>query len=111
MTNVNSYPPDSKFMLCFAVAGDFVWQSSTLWARVIQNCNIYICKLTDNLRVLFYCRAPSVFSVLLLLLRSSTNFKIRIHTASALSVPESREGRQHYMNDNCVLILNGVANI
>ena len=71
---------------------------------------IHICKLTDNLRV-FYCRAPSVFSVLLLLLRSSTNFKIRIHTASALSVPESREGRQHYMNDNCVLILNGVANI
>ncbi|CAA7410947.1 unnamed protein product [Spirodela intermedia] len=34
--------------------------------------------------------APSVYSILLLLLRDSTNFKIRIHAAVALAVPESR---------------------
>ncbi|XP_078446240.1 ARM repeat superfamily protein isoform X2 [Wolffia australiana] len=32
----------------------------------------------------------SVYSVLILLLRDSTNFKIRIHAAAALAVPESR---------------------
>ncbi|KAJ6830928.1 HEAT repeat-containing protein 6 [Iris pallida] len=34
--------------------------------------------------------APSVFSILLLLLRDSTNYKIRIHAAVALAVPASR---------------------
>ncbi|KAL5719338.1 hypothetical protein ACHQM5_012132 [Ranunculus cassubicifolius] len=34
--------------------------------------------------------APSVFSILLLLLRDSSNFKIRIHAAAALAVPSSR---------------------
>ncbi|CAI9786719.1 unnamed protein product [Fraxinus pennsylvanica] len=33
--------------------------------------------------------APSVFSILLLLLRDSSNFKIRIQAAAALAVPES----------------------
>lgn len=94
--------------LCLAIK---TWSSCSNCRLESYKTAIYICKVTDDLRVLFYCRAPSVFSVLLLLLRSSTNFKIRIHTASALSVPESREGRQHYMNDKCVLILNGVANI
>lgn len=34
--------------------------------------------------------APSVFSILLLLLRDSSNYKIRIHAAAALAVPSSR---------------------
>ncbi|XP_042459639.1 HEAT repeat-containing protein 6-like isoform X1 [Zingiber officinale] len=34
--------------------------------------------------------APTVYSILLLLLRDSTNFKIRIHAAVALAVPTSR---------------------
>jgi hypothetical protein len=38
-------------------------------------------------------RAPSVYSILLLLLRDSANFKIRIHAACALAVPVSRQGR------------------
>lgn len=37
-------------------------------------------------------RAPSVYSILLLLLRDSTNYKIRIHAAAALAVPASRFG-------------------
>ncbi|XP_022870749.1 HEAT repeat-containing protein 6-like [Olea europaea var. sylvestris] len=36
--------------------------------------------------------APSVFSILLLLLRDSSNFKIRIQAAAALAVPESING-------------------
>ena len=41
-----------------------------------------------------YGRALSVFSILLLLLRGSANFKIGImHAASALAVPNLREGR------------------
>ncbi|CAK9199566.1 unnamed protein product [Sphagnum troendelagicum] len=35
--------------------------------------------------------APSVYSILLLLLRDSANFKIRIHAACALAVPVSRQ--------------------
>ncbi|XP_057864151.2 uncharacterized protein LOC131072109 isoform X1 [Cryptomeria japonica] len=35
--------------------------------------------------------APSVYSILLLLLRDSSNFKIRIHATSALSVPSTRK--------------------
>lgn len=34
--------------------------------------------------------APSVYSILLLLVRDSTNYKIRIHAAAALAVPASR---------------------
>lgn len=44
---------------------------------------------------MFVCsfgRAPSVFSVLLLLLRDSSNFKIRIQAAAALAVPASVNG-------------------
>lgn len=37
-------------------------------------------------------RVPSVFSILLLLLRDSANYKIRIHSAAALAVPAAREG-------------------
>lgn len=37
-------------------------------------------------------RAPSVFSILLLLLRDSSNFKIRIQAAAALAVPASIHG-------------------
>lgn len=42
--------------------------------------------------------APSVFSILLLLLRDSSNFKIRIQAAAALAVPESINdyGRSYY---------------
>lgn len=37
-------------------------------------------------------RAPSVFSILLVLLRDSSNFKIRIQAAAALAVPASANG-------------------
>lgn len=37
-------------------------------------------------------RAPSVFGILLLLLRDSSNFKIRIQAAAALAVPEAAVG-------------------
>jgi hypothetical protein len=43
---------------------------------------------------MFTFRAPSVYSILLLLLRDSSNFKIRIHAASALAVPSTREGKK-----------------
>ncbi|RWW73101.1 hypothetical protein BHE74_00019045 [Ensete ventricosum] len=47
------------------------------------------CVTTGNVKV---CLAPTVYSILLLLLRDSTNFKIRIHAAVALAVPTSRLG-------------------
>ena len=37
----------------------------------------------------FFCRASSVFSILLLLLRDSSNYKIKIQAAVALAVPSS----------------------
>ncbi|KAK9122449.1 hypothetical protein Syun_020066 [Stephania yunnanensis] len=46
--------------------------------------------LNKNLKLQDMDWAPSVFSILLLLLRDSSNFKIRIHAAAALSVPVSR---------------------
>ncbi|KAL5833246.1 hypothetical protein ACOSQ3_016920 [Xanthoceras sorbifolium] len=45
--------------------------------------------LNDTLRLQDMDWAPSVFSVLLLLLRDSSNFKIRIQAAAALAVPAS----------------------
>lgn len=41
---------------------------------------------------MWICRAPSVFSILLLLLRNSSNFKIRIQAAAALAVPATIHG-------------------
>ncbi|XP_042519429.1 putative uncharacterized protein DDB_G0272456 [Macadamia integrifolia] len=46
--------------------------------------------LNETLRLQDMVWAPSVFSILLLLLRDSSNFKIRIHAAAALAVPASR---------------------
>ncbi|KAK9145952.1 hypothetical protein Sjap_005855 [Stephania japonica] len=46
--------------------------------------------LNKNLKLQDMDWSPSVFSILLLLLRNSSNFKIRIHAAAALSVPVSR---------------------
>ncbi|KAF8379868.1 hypothetical protein HHK36_027333 [Tetracentron sinense] len=46
--------------------------------------------LNETLRLQNMAWAPSVFSILLLLLRDSSNFKIRIHAAAALAVPASR---------------------
>ncbi|XP_058084805.1 uncharacterized protein LOC131232528 isoform X2 [Magnolia sinica] len=46
--------------------------------------------LNETLRLQDMAWAPSVYSILLLLLRDSTNFKIRIHAAIALAVPTSR---------------------
>lgn len=40
-----------------------------------------------------FCRAPAVFSILLLLLRDSLNFKIRIQAAAALAVPSTVDGK------------------
>lgn len=54
---------------------------------LLLNCISYV----DTSYKLFG-RAPSVFSVLLLLLRDSSNFKIRIQAASALAVPASAHG-------------------
>ncbi|XP_059441155.1 uncharacterized protein LOC132173631 isoform X2 [Corylus avellana] len=45
--------------------------------------------LNETLRLQDMDWAPSVFSILLLLLRDSSNFKIRIHAAAALAVPAS----------------------
>ncbi|MCL7044928.1 hypothetical protein MKW94_005147 [Papaver nudicaule] len=45
--------------------------------------------LNDTLRLEDMAWAPSVFSILLLLLRDSSNYKIRIHAAAALAVPGS----------------------
>lgn len=45
--------------------------------------------LNETLRLQDMDWAPSVFSVLLLLLRDSSNFKIRIQAAAALAVPAS----------------------
>ncbi|OVA09399.1 HEAT [Macleaya cordata] len=45
--------------------------------------------LNETLRLQDMAWAPSVFSILLLLLRDSSNFKIRIHAAAALAVPAS----------------------
>ncbi|KAJ6801097.1 HEAT repeat-containing protein 6 [Iris pallida] len=46
--------------------------------------------MNDTLMLHDMSWAPSVFSILLLLLRDSTNYKIRIHAAVALAVPASR---------------------
>ncbi|MQM01181.1 hypothetical protein Taro_033931 [Colocasia esculenta] len=46
--------------------------------------------LNESLKLQDASWAPSVYSILLLLLRDSTNFKIRIHAAVALAVPGSR---------------------
>lgn len=46
--------------------------------------------MNDTLKLHDMSWAPSVYSILLLLLRDSTNFKIRIHAAVALAVPASR---------------------
>lgn len=45
-----------------------------------------------------FCRASSVFSILLLLLRDSSNFKIRIQAAAALAVPETINGENSYIS-------------
>lgn len=47
--------------------------------------------LNESIRLEYMTWAPSVYSILLLLLRDSSNFKIRIHAASALAVPSTRE--------------------
>lgn len=47
--------------------------------------------LNESIRLQYMTWAPSVYSILLLLLRDSSNFKIRIHAASALAVPSTRE--------------------
>lgn len=46
--------------------------------------------MNDSLKLPDMFWAPTVYSILLLLLRDSTNFKIRIHAAVALAVPTSR---------------------
>ncbi|KAK8947580.1 hypothetical protein KSP40_PGU011390 [Platanthera guangdongensis] len=46
--------------------------------------------MNDTLRLHDMPWAPTVYSILLLLLRDSTNYKIRIHAAIALAVPVSR---------------------
>lgn len=46
--------------------------------------------MNDTLRLQDMPWAPTVYSILLLLLRDSTNYKIRIHAAIALAVPSSR---------------------
>ncbi|XP_020114752.1 HEAT repeat-containing protein 6 isoform X1 [Ananas comosus] len=51
--------------------------------------------------------APAVFSILLLLLRDSTNYKIRIHAAVALAVPASRLDYGSSFSD----ILQGLINV
>lgn len=47
--------------------------------------------LNDSIRLQYMTWAPLVYSILLLLLRDSSNFKIRIHATSALAVPSTRE--------------------
>ncbi|URE15193.1 HEAT repeat containing 6 [Musa troglodytarum] len=53
-----------------------------------------VCHALSNLfmneTIKLHDMAPTVYSILLLLLRDSTNFKIRIHAAVALAVPTSR---------------------
>ncbi|XP_008813546.2 HEAT repeat-containing protein 6 isoform X2 [Phoenix dactylifera] len=46
--------------------------------------------MNDTLKLHDASWAPAVYSILLLLLRDSTNFKIRIHAAVALAVPATR---------------------
>ncbi|KAG8634130.1 HEAT repeat-containing protein 6 isoform X2 [Manihot esculenta] len=48
--------------------------------------------LNETLRLQDMDWAPSVFSILLVLLRDSSNFKIRIQAAAALAVPASANG-------------------
>lgn len=49
-------------------------------------------------RIFSFCcfaRVSSLFNILLLLLRDSSNFKVRIQAAAALSVPASVYGKYH----------------
>ncbi|PHU28229.1 hypothetical protein BC332_00322 [Capsicum chinense] len=69
--------------------------SLNLWCnikeRTIARMRQYICtKYTCE--VGYMQRASSVFSILLLLLRDSSNFKIRIQAAAALAVPATLNG-------------------
>lgn len=47
--------------------------------------------LNESIRLQYMTWAPSVYNILLLLLRDSSNFKIRIHATSALAVPSTQE--------------------
>ncbi|XP_031494860.1 uncharacterized protein LOC116260555 [Nymphaea colorata] len=51
--------------------------------------------------------APSVYSILLLLIRDSSNFKIRIHAASALAVPAERSD----YGDSFADVLQGLVHV
>ncbi|KAF3795695.1 HEAT repeat-containing protein 6 [Nymphaea thermarum] len=51
--------------------------------------------------------APSVYSILLLLIRDSSNFKIRIHAASALAVP----GERSDYGDSFADVLQGLVHV
>jgi hypothetical protein len=56
----------------------------------IFQLNMYLVVL--NIDEALCNRASSVYSILLLLIRDSNNYKIRMHAAVALAVPVSRQG-------------------
>ncbi|XP_068634816.1 uncharacterized protein [Aristolochia californica] len=87
--------------ICTA-SGDFDWLERMVQAFVscVTTGNVKVqwnvCHALGNLfqnetlRLQEMTWVPSVYSILLLLLRDSTNFKIRIHAAAALAVPATR---------------------
>lgn len=89
-------------------AGDFRW-TELVAVHTSFNLSTYD-QLTLNLISLSCVRASSVYSILLLLLRTSTNFKIRINAAAALAVPKSRLSKIsnfYYIHLALLLLLTG----
>ncbi|KAL4187171.1 hypothetical protein AMTRI_Chr09g37770 [Amborella trichopoda] len=63
--------------------------------------------LNDTIRLQHMAWSSSVYSILLLLLRDSTNFKIRIHAAAALAVPGNRHDYGNSFSD----VLQGLEHV
>ncbi|XP_010934593.1 uncharacterized protein [Elaeis guineensis] len=87
---------------CSTLSGDSQWLERMVQAFVscVTTGNVKVqwnvCHalsnlfMNDTLKLHDASWAPAVYSILLLLLRDSTNFKIRIHAAVALAVPATR---------------------
>ncbi|OAY78821.1 HEAT repeat-containing protein 6 [Ananas comosus] len=80
------------------------WNVKVQWNVCHALSNLF---MNEALKLHEVSWAPAVFSILLLLLRDSTNYKIRIHAAVALAVPASRLDYGSSFSD----ILQGLINV
>lgn len=79
-------------MECLSCVKQFILQWNSKTTRyglvcILSSLLPYLLLSVTITNSFFFWRAPSVFSILLLLLRDASNFKIRIQAAAALAVP------------------------